>query len=265
VTALGDLIDLETYPVDDPDGPDAAGLDAHAADFAARGLAVLPGFLRPGAVAAMAAEAAALAPGCHHQDARGTPYLRRADPAAPDDHPTRHRGRSALTAVPYDVIPATSSLRAVYEDDRILVAIRRLLGVPALHRYADPLGALNVAAMDEGDELAWHFDQTDFVVSIALQSSEAGGEFLCAQNLRSATDERFDDVAAVLAGTAPERVVTIPMEPGTLVVFAGRWSLHSVSPVVGAVPRLVALLAFDTEPGTDSSADLKRVRYGRVA
>ncbi|HEX7132630.1 MAG TPA: hypothetical protein VF228_08645 [Iamia sp.] len=265
MTALGDLIDLETYPVDDPDGPGAAGLDRHAAAFAAGGLAILPGFLRPAAVAAMAAEAAALAPGCHHQDARGTPYLRRADAAAPAAHPTRHLGRSALTAVPYDVIPATSLLRVIYEDDRVLAAIRRLLGVPALHRYADPLGALNVAAMDEGDELAWHFDQTDFVVSIALQSSAAGGEFLCAQNLRSAADERFDDVAAVLAGTAPERVAVVPMEPGTLMVFAGRWSLHAVSPVVGAVPRLVALLAFDTEPGTDSSAELKRVRYGRVA
>ena len=263
--ALGDLVDLETYPVDDPDGRGAAVLTAHAAAFATGGLAVLPGFLRLEAAEAMAAEAVALAPGCHHQDAMGTPYLRRPDADAAAGHPTRHRGRSACTAVPYDVIPASSPLRALYTDDRVLVAIRRLLGVPALHRYADPLGALNVAVMDAGDELAWHFDQTDFVVSIALQSSAGGGDFLCAEGLRSATDERFDDVAAVLAGTAPDRVATIPMEPGTLTVFAGRWSLHAVSPVVGPVPRVVALLAYDTEPDTNSSADLKRVRYGRVA
>ncbi len=265
MSELGDLVDLDTYPVDDPDGRGATVLAAHASAFATRGLAVLPGFLRAEAVTAMAAEATALAPGCHHQDVTGTPYLRRPDTDVPDGHPTRHRGRSALTAVPYDVFPAASPLRALYEDDRIVEAVRRLLGVGALHRYADPLGALNVAVMDEGDELAWHFDQTDFVVSIALQSSAAGGDFLCAEGLRSATDERFDAVAAVLAGTAPERVATIPMEPGTLMLFAGRWSLHAVSPVVGAVPRLVALLAYDTEPDTTSSADLKRVRYGRVA
>jgi len=195
----------------------------------------------------------------------GTPYLRRPDPDADADHPTRHLGRSALTAVPYDIVPTASPLRALYEDDRLLAAIRRMLGAPALHRYADPLGALNIAVMDEGDELAWHFDQTDFVVSIALRSSEAGGDFLCAQGLRSAADERFDDVTAVLAGRADDRVATIAMDPGALMLFAGRWSLHAVSPVVGPVPRLVALLGFDTSPGTVSSEDLKRVRYGRVA
>ncbi len=262
--ALGDLVDLDAYPVDDPDGRGAAVLDGHASAFAARGVAILPGFLRPAAVRAMAAEAIDLAPGCHHQDVMGTPYLRRAEPGPPDGHPARHLGRSALTAVPYDAFAATSPLRALYEDDRVLAAIRRLLGVGALHRYADPLGALNVAVMDEGDELAWHFDQTDFVVSIALQSSTAGGDFLCAENLRSATDENLPGVAGVLAGGS-ERVATIPMEPGTLMLFAGRWSLHAVSPVIGAVPRLVALLAFDTKPDTNSSDDLKRVRYGRVA
>jgi hypothetical protein len=30
------------------------------------------------------------------------------------------------------------------------------------------------------------------------------------------------------------------------------------------VPRYVALLAYDTEPGTDSSDLLKLVRYGRL-
>jgi hypothetical protein len=38
-----------------------------------------------------------------------------------------------------------------------------------------------------------------------------------------------------------------------------------VSPVVGATPRLVALLGYDTKPGTMSSDLLKEVRYGRVS
>ena len=43
-----------------------------------------------------------------------------------------------------------------------------------LHRYADPCGALNLAVMGDGDELQWHFDQTDFVVSLAIQPAERG-------------------------------------------------------------------------------------------
>ena len=36
---------------------------------------------------------------------------------------------------------------------------------------------MNLAVMIEGDELGWHFDQTDFVVSLAIQSSDDGGDF----------------------------------------------------------------------------------------
>ena len=58
-----------------------------------------------------------------------------------------------------------------------------------LYRYADPMGALNLAVMGEGERLHWHFDQTDFVTSIALRPSEAGGDFEYVPLIRSAIDE----------------------------------------------------------------------------
>jgi hypothetical protein len=61
-----------------------------------------------------------------------------------------------------------------------------------------------------------------------------------------------------------ERVVTLPMKPGTLLIFAGRYSLHRVTPIKGDTPRLVALFGYDTKPGTMSSELLKVVRYGRA-
>ena len=70
-------------------------------------------------------------------------------------------------------------------------------------------------------------------------------------------------MARVLAGDAPELVTTVPMTPGTLMLFEGRWSLHRVTPVAGPTPRHVALFGYDTEPGTMSSELLKLVRYGR--
>jgi hypothetical protein len=67
----------------------------------------------------------------------------------------------------------------------------------------------------------------------------------------------------VLAGEAPELVTTVPMMPGTLMLFEGRWSLHRVTPVVGSTPRHVALFGYDTQAGTMSSDLLKQIRYGR--
>lgn len=260
------LVDLAAYPLDDLDGAVAARLiDAGRRSLARRGLIELPGFLRPDAVARLVAEADALAALAHHSTVAGTAYLAPPDESYPADHPRRALWPTSLGAVAYDRFPRGSGLRALYEWDPLRELLRRLLAVAELHRYADPLGALNLAVMTEGDQLGWHFDQTDFVVSIALQSSQGGGDFECAERVRDPGDEHYDRVAAVMAGDPQHRVQVVAMEPGTLLLFGGRWSLHRVTPVEGDRPRHVALLGYDTRPGTTSSEGLRRVRYGRVA
>ncbi len=223
----------------------------------------MPDFVRAEALAAMVAESARLADGAHRQDLNATPYLELPAPGWSADHPRMTDGRSALTAIPYDEFGPASELRALYEWDVLMDFVALALGRDRLYRYDDGLGALNVASMVDGDELAWHFDQTDFVVSIALQSSDAGGHFECVPALRETDDEHYDAVAGVLAGDGTRPVTTVPMTPGTLMFFEGRNSMHRVTPIRGLRPRCVALLAYDTAPGTCSSELLRLVRYGR--
>jgi len=256
-----DLIDSERYPLP-ADGTAYASLAR--ADLADRGVAILPGFLRSEAVAAITAECDALAGTGHHSVVMGTPYLGLPDESFPADHPRRAEVRSSLEAVAYDLFPPGSALRSLYEWAPMLELVATLLDRRPLHRYADPLGALNVAVMRSGDELGWHFDQTDFVVSLAVRSADVGGDFEVAPRVRTPDDERYDAVARVLAGTADD-VVTLPMRPGTLLVFEGRHSIHRVTPIAGDVTRLVGLFGYDTKPGTTSSELLKLVRYGRSA
>jgi hypothetical protein len=270
------LVDLDRYPVLDLDARGGGVADHHAAELRSTGVSILPGFIRDEAVAALVTECDALALGAYHQDVQGTPYLELPDAGAwPAGHPRVTWSRSSVDTVAYDRFDGdTSALRALFEWDPLLAFVGRILGRAPLHRYADPLGAMNLAVMVEGDELGWHYDQTDFVVSLAVQSSEAGGEFENVQRLRSAgadadvdgaIDERYDDVASVLAGSSGERVTTVPMTPGTLMLFEGRWSLHRVTPVVGPTPRYVGLFGYDTKAGTMSSDLLKLVRYGRAS
>lgn len=254
------VVDTDAYPFGDSDC--YPWILAARADLAADGVAILPGFVRPEAVATMCAEADRLAPLGHHSLVQGTPYLGLPDESFPEGHPRRALVDNSLTAVAYDLIGADSLLRVLYEWPRFTEMIRRMLDRPALYHYADPFGALNIAAMSAGDELGWHFDQTDFVVSIALQSSSGGGDFESVARLRSAEDDAYDEVSAVLAGDR-SRVSSVPMTPGTLMLFEGRNSLHRVTKIEGDVPRHAALLAYDTVPGTDSSELLKLVRYGR--
>jgi hypothetical protein len=255
------LVDTDRYPLDAADAFVSSARDGLRAD----GVAILDGFLRAEVVDEIVGECDALAPQAHHSVTLGTPYLGLPEDGYAAGHPRRAEVRSSLAAVAYDLFPPESRLRSLYESDPFLDLVRRMLGREVLHRYADPLGALNVAVMRDGDELGWHFDMTDFVVSIALQSSDEGGDFESATRVRSATDESYAAVTDVLASRYdPAAVASVPMRPGTLMLFEGRYSMHRVTPIRGPVPRYVALLAYDTKPDTDSSELLKLVRYGRL-
>jgi hypothetical protein len=261
---LGALVDLDRYPVGDLTGAVARSVIEKArAQLAATGAAELPGFVNAGGVGVLGKDAESLAPRAHHSGGEGTAYLEFPDFDLPKEHPRLRFAPYAVGAVGYDVIPRSSPLRLLYEWDPLLGLIAAILDRGPLYRYGDPFGALNLAVMAEGDELQWHFDQTDFVVSLAIQSAQGGGDFEVVPRIRDADDERYPAVARILEGERSQ-VVTLPMTPGTLLIFEGRHSLHRVSPVEGPALRHVGLLAYDTTPGTMGSDLLRMDRYGRT-
>jgi hypothetical protein len=228
-----------------------------------RGAAELEGFVSPAGVEDLVRDADELARRAHVSGGQGTAYLEFPDFSLPADHPRLHFADYAVRAVAYDITPLDSPLRLLYEWDPMKDLIEAVLDRGPIYRYGDPFGALNLAVMGESDQLQWHFDQTDFVVSLAIQSAEAGGDFEVAPRIRNAQDERYDEVAAVLSGDRTQ-VETLPMRPGTLLIFEGRYSLHRVSPIEGRRWRHVGLLAYDTKPGTMGSDLLRADRYGRT-
>ena len=260
------LVALERYPILDLTATTAIKLlEKCRSDIQRDGMAVLPGFIHEEMLPTMANEAERLSIGSFHQDILGTPYLEKPSADWPPQHPRTAIGRSALTAIPYDVFPGDSALRSLYEWDPLLRFIQAALGLEMLYRYADPLSALNVAAMHDGDELAWHFDQTDFVVSLALQRPVTGGEFICAPLVRSPGRENYELVASCLEEAEGAPIIVIPFEPGSLMLFEGRNSLHRVNKITGPIARHVALLGYDRLPEQHGSQLLKTIRYGRTS
>lgn len=258
------LVDFDQYPVLDPASSGFRAVVHKARDqMSTVGAAELEGFVTPSGVALLVADAESLASRAHRSGGQGTAYLEIPDFSLPPDHPRLTWGNYAVEAVAYDLIPFSSPLRRLYEWGPVTELIAAILDRGPLFPYADPFGALNLAVMGDGDQLQWHFDQTDFVVSLAIQSASVGGDFEVAPRIRRADDECYEDVAAVLAGDR-SAVVTLPMEPGTLLVFEGRHSLHRVSPIAGAIRRHVGLMAYDTKPGTVGSELLRQSRYGRT-
>jgi hypothetical protein len=260
-----DVVDLDRYPIGDPAGPAYLELVRACRDqLRDQGVAQLDGFLTPAAVSQMIALTSQLAAQAWASDQTHTAYFEPADDAGGPDHPRALRQHSAKKAIAYDQIPAGAPIRRLYESDDLTAFIAAVLGKPVLYRSADPLDALEIAFFDDGDELGWHFDNSEFSVTVMYQQAEAGGEFDYYPRLRDSGDENYPDVQKVLQGS-PDGVLALPSSPGTLAVFRGQHALHRVTPVSGPRPRINSVLTYGEHPGMKLTELTQQLFYGRTA
>lgn len=261
-SALAEHVDLQRYPIHDLESPAGRALVLRArAELAALGACDLPGFFRPAAVAGTLAhvdrDATFRMEDTHDIEFTGVDPATRAE-----DDPLRTQVRSAKGCVAYDEIPADSPLRAVYESDELTRFVAAAVEAEPLYRQADEVGALNVMIYEPGDELGWHFDRADFVVTLMLQPPTAGGAFEYVPMLRSEDDRNDEGVRALLDGDRTG-IRSMSGEAGTLALFRGHLSPHRVTPVEGDVPRINATLAFADRPDARLDASALALFYGR--
>lgn len=258
------LVDLDRYPIDRPgtEGHDRllAGVRAR---LVADGCAVLKGFVRPECIAALASEGDRVSPAAHRSHNRTNVYFTKDDPSLPEGHPKRRFYDRSNAFVPADNFGPDSAMRTIYEWPAFAPFIQSALEEPRFHRYGDPLADVIINVVEEGGGFPWHFDTNNYTVTLAIQNAEEGGLFEYAPNLRSASDENYEGVAAVLEGRS-DRVRSLMLSPGDLQIFKGRYSLHRVSPVRGPRPRYVGIYSFAEEPGMVAKPDRCLQLYGKV-
>ncbi len=260
-----DVVDLERYPINDPASAGYRALFQAGQDqLRERGVAQLAGFLTPAAVSEMVALASQLAAAAWTSDQAHTAYFEPADDSAGPDHPRALLQRSAKKAIAYDQIPAGAPIRRLYESDDLTGFIAAVLGKPVLYRSADPLDALEIAIFDDGDELGWHFDNSEFSVTVMYSQPEAGGHFDYYPALRTEHGDNYPAVQNILHGSL-DGVITLPSSPGTLAVFRGQHALHRVTPVSGPRPRINSVLTYGEHPGMKLNELTQKLFYGRTA
>jgi hypothetical protein len=261
---MTDVVDLDRYPVAALDSAAGEELVARCrADLAASGACELPGFLRADVAERIvhslrSRSLAYRTEGPHDIDFSGH------EAELEDDDPLSIQLRSARSTIAYDVLDEDSPLRAVYESDLLTRFVGAALQIDPIYRHADPLGALIVMFYDERDELGWHFDKADFVVTLMLQPSDMGGVFEYAPMLRSVDDPNPEGVRRLLTGDRTA-VHTMSGDAGTLALFRGRLSPHRVTPIVGSTPRINAVLSYAQIPDARMSVSGQRLFYGRTA
>jgi len=260
---LAAIVDADRYPLDDLESPAGRALvERCRAELVEAGACELPGFLRPEAVRRAVAEALELKPLAHRSVVIHTIDLGPADAASDQEDPLRRGYRTAKATLAYDRVPEGSVLRAIYESDLVSRFIGSALEIDPIYRMADELGAMNVMYHDPGDELAWHFDNADFAVTLMLQPADRGGVFEFVRMLRTPADPNPIGVRRLLTGHA-DGARTLQGAAGTLALFRGRLSPHRVTVAEGARPRINAVLSYAPVADARLTSSARALFYGR--
>ena len=256
---LDDIVDLESHPIEDE-----AFVALCEKKLEQNGVLVLEGFVTPQALNGMLTEAEDEAASAFFCTQQHSVYLNPQNPKYDASHPANRLVESSKGCICDDQIPPTSPLRSLYDAEEFRSFIKGVTGEGALFPYADPLSSINVHYAKRGQELGWHFDNSSFAVTLLIKKPDAGSRFEYIKDLRDADagEMNFEGVAALLDGATTPEVLEI--QPGDLVLFRGRNSIHRVSPNESDRTRILAVLAYNSEPGVSLSESARMTFYGRL-
>ena len=260
------LIDLGRYPIHQLDSNAGRDLVSKCqrslADTAG---ALLPDFVRPDALTRMAREAEQLVEVSHRYDRPreaflGHPRFGDGDLDEFGDLKKRLHDNRYNQVLNYQ-IPNDSDLRALYLWPDLTEFVRRVLNLGKLFPSQCPHLALTMKIAFEGDQDGWHYDPNDGVVTLQLQTPDAGGVFEYAPYIRSDDDENYQGVAQLFDSPDTEATRLRPAA-GTFMLFNGSRSMHRVRQVGRTRrPRVVAIFSYDGNPDmvfSQSYVDLVR-------
>jgi hypothetical protein len=257
--SLADVVDLHAHPLHQQ-----AFRQQCKNTLDAEGVLVIDNFLTARAIGSIKADGENNAGQAYYTADRHNIYLEPADPAFTADHPRNREVASSKGCITTDQIPADSLLHTLYDAPAFRDFLCSVLGEARLHEYADPLSSINLHYAGADQELGWHFDNSSFAITLLIQKPLAGGAFEYVKDVR---DADAGEMNYPLAGQVLEGEVastTLNMNPGALVLFRGRNSMHRVTPTEGEQTRMLVVLAYNAEPGVALSESARMTFFGRL-
>ena len=249
--AVADVVDTDRYPLADPDGDAWRAVVARTRrELAEVGCSVLTGFIRPDLFEALRGEGERAAPRRVLPGRDRERLQHRSGPGAARRPPRpRHDGAGQRVRGARPDRAESAIIHRLYTSPQFQRFVADCFELDQLYELADPLSGLVLNVIRPGREHPWHFDTNEFTVSLLTQEPAAGGVFEYCPNIRSARDERFDDVRAVLDGRGERLIRQLVLRPGDLQLFKGRYALHRVSTVHGDAGPAHGHLRLQRAPG----------------
>jgi len=257
------IINKEKYPLDQP-GTDAWKTLAEncKSSFQQTGAVILKNFVQQPILERMIAETDHTIHRSHYCKDNHNVFFEEDNSALPMDHPLRMRETTSLNSIPHDLMSPNDALHQLYNWDPLIHFLSEVLEYK-LFRMADPMAALTVNCMRASQNHGWHYDESQVTITLLIQKSVEGGLFQTVPDLRKKDTDDYSMLSAVLKGS-DSGVVTLDVEPGDLLIFAGFYSLHRVTPIKGKTTRYVGTLCYKDKPNMMNSPEVQKLFYGRV-
>lgn len=262
-TDATDIVDLSRYPIADTNSAESSACTAqHRQDFLANGLSILPDFVKPDALQILVDEGNAVAKQAYFCRNTHNAYLTDDDSDLPADDAARRQEATFVGSVAYDLLGNGSSLKRLYLWEPLRHFVGAVLGKNEFYRLADPLGACSINVFVDGGQHGWHFDESEFSVTLMMQQPTIGGAFEYVTGIRGHDDEK-KLLQDILDGDR-RNIVQLPFTPGTLLIFGGRQTIHRVTQVRGSIPRLVPVLCYSDTANRSNSETVRKLFWGRT-
>ncbi len=258
------LIDVDRYPICQIDSSEYRSLvKRFSAQLSRDGLINLAGFLTPHVLEQSVSELLPLIMTESFTHCREHNVFFDDVGGLDPDHPALKKLRTTSHTICADQLHS-KLVTEIYESEEFVKFLAAIIGKPELYPMEDRLGRVNVMAYYEGEALNWHFDRSEFTITLLLQSPEYGGKFQVCKGLRDQAGFNLDEIGRMLAGNGGN-VLTKQISAGSLTIFQGKYTAHRITPVLGNRPRIVAVFSYFEAPNVRFSEFEQIGFYGRVA
>ena len=259
-TDLADFINFSENPIDD-----ISWNNEMRNEYNKNGILSLKNFLTEYSIGILKEESISKIEYAYFNPKEHNVYLKPGDNSFPKNHPRNINVFSSKGCITDDIIDKQSPLRVIYNSLIFKHFISVVTGQEKLFPYEDKLSSINIHYARQGEELGWHFDNSSFAITLMINDVSIGGEFEYTSQIRGEKilkTKEYQNVFNVLNDNFSTKIAS--MKAGGLLLFNGKNSMHRVTKVKCNETRVLAVLAYNNQPGVSLSNSAQMTFYGKT-
>ena len=189
-------------------------------------------------------------------------YISEYDNTFSSDSPRNRIMSTSKKCIPNDLIPKDSILQRLYDSSFLKDFFCELLDKENLYPYEDSLSSININYYDKGDALGWHFDNSDYTITLLIKNCTKGGVYEFFNDMRYKDGkEDYAFVEKILDNEVSG--TKIDSFEGDLMIFKGNKSIHQVTAVEEG-ERVLVTFNYNETTGISLSEKSRKTFFGRI-